>query len=145
MHNEDKIQEIAWRVRRRLENQLDWNENKRVFTNLCKSCSQELLQDLRESGIQAVLACGCYRLDPDDEDRIHKLSEMIGIDTFGDEAENEGEDQEEFLEDPKYLHFWVETADLVVDICCDQFHPGEEEKYRVVLTSRSDPTYGKVT
>lgn len=49
-----------------------------------------------------------------------------------------------FLDDGDYEgHTWLQVGNYIVDPTADQFHPGKEDKYRIIITDINNPRYTK--
>jgi hypothetical protein len=68
-----------------------------------------------------------------------------------DDFEPDGEmwdndDWEDFYEnfDNTWKHWWVEVGDKIVDVTADQFHPGDEDEYKVVIVNKTNKDYKRL-
>lgn len=100
--------------RRTIEKNYNWKRDKRCFQGTCQSVSRQLVEYLRNKGYK-VERVGGYYYPPE---RWFKLNNKP-------------------YEDGKWKHWWAEVSDKwIVDVTADQFHPDEEELYRVVVKDK---------
>lgn len=105
--------------RKKMEKYYDWKYDKSCFKNTCQSVSRELEDYLKKLGYNAKRVGGYYY--PSDE-WFEKYNEPY--------------------EDGRWKHWWVVVDNkYIVDVTADQFHPGEEREYRIVVTDKNDPNY----
>jgi hypothetical protein len=90
-----------------------------VFRGICQSSAKLLTEFLQQRGISGQRVGGYYC--GASEKFFKEMGEPIG--------------------DGKWKHWWVEVDGVIIDTTADQFHPGEEEEYRVVLTTSGDTNY----
>ena len=113
---EDTLAKLVWQFREEQEDWYEWLEDKSCFREQCLCLADLLAKFLREHGFPDAHRAGGY---------------------YG-----EGPEKGEYLQVGRHgLHWWVETQDKIIDITCDQFHPGEEDDWRVVITDLNDPEY----
>jgi len=131
--NEDKnlrsIKELAWEFRKEEESFEDWEENKSCFAGTCQDVTKRFVEFLHKNGYPSAKRISGYYSDYSD-DYEPNMSNWDSDDI---------EDWETGNFDAK--HWWVEIGDNIVDITADQFHPNEEDEYRVVITNKNDPAY----
>lgn len=120
-NNEDRLYTIASNFRSKIEKEYGWDEDKEVFKGTCQDITKELVGELQKQGFSAKRVGGYY----------HNISEdFIPI------TEEDYEFPIEY-----WKHWWVEVNNTIVDVTADQFHPSEENEYRIVITDVSDPDY----
>lgn len=132
-----RIKIIAKQVRNELETHYDWNADKGCFRNTCHDITKDLAEKLKEEGIYAYRTNGLY----------YGASDEFQPDT----SDWEDEDRDEYnnaTEDGRFSsmfgfnHWWVVAENKwIIDITADQFHPNEENEYRVVITTIDDSDY----
>ena len=108
------------KFRKEQENYYDWKFDKKCFQSTCQDISRDLASYLINLGYKAKRYGGYY--NPPEE-------------WFEQESEDYG--------NGKWKHWWVIVNNKwIVDVTVDQFHPGEEKEYRVVVTNKNDSNYG---
>lgn len=109
-----ELKKDAKEFRRTIEKQYNWKGDKRCFQGTCQSVSRQLADYLRNKGYEAERVGGYYY----PPERWFELNN-------------------EPYKDGKWKHWWVEVSDKwIVDVTADQFHPNEEELYRVVVKDK---------
>jgi hypothetical protein len=139
LHEEHKdikqqLQTIAEQFRAKIEKRYKWNENRRCFLNRCGNISKQLEKHLINLGFNAKADFGEYccanmQFVPD-----MSTWEQWDIDGYYNMrgADEDEEGNEIFDTQVCYAHWWVLVNDkYIVDVTPDQFHPGEEEKFRI--------------
>ena len=116
---DQSLEQIVSQFREEMEAKYDWKNTKGCFSGKCWKMTTPLVQRLNQAGISAREKEGMYYGASD---------EYVSI-----EPENYG--------DGEYPHWWVETDTNIIDVTADQFHPGREDQYRVVITDKRDPDY----
>ena len=129
------IKVIAKNIRKELEDFYDWESDKGCFKNTCHMVTDDLVKKLEDNKISAHKVNGLYfgaddNYEPDmsewdDEDRWNYTDVIEVGGMFG------------------FNHWWV-VADnkWIVDITADQFHPDEQDEYRIIITDINDYDYG---
>lgn len=111
------------------EKKSDWKNDKKCFKGACSYISKDLEKFLQALGYQAQRIQGYYRGASEDFEPVY-----------------DDDDDEPYRKYnlAKLPHWWVLVDNkYIVDVTADQFHPGEEDYYRVVVTSKSDSDYKK--
>jgi hypothetical protein len=132
----NKIKKIAKQIRKELETTNKWKNNKSCFYGRCHDISKYLSDELNKNSIYAYRVMGQYS----------GANELYKPD-MSDWTEQEKKDYEFYMTEinginPTYTHWWVVAEnEYIIDITCDQFHPGDEENYRIVITSIGDTNY----
>jgi len=122
-----RLVKLTTNFREELEQLLGWKTNKQVFNGQCFCFVQELLKYFKDEGIKNARAVrGTYK----DVDKGFIPSDLdVSLKNF--DASVSG-----------WVHWWVVVDNKwIVDITADQFHPGKEKDYRVIVTSVTDPNY----
>lgn len=133
--NQQDLDTIVMQFREELEENWDWSGDRGCFRGMCSSISGELVERLKENGIEAHRVNGRY-LDPS-EDYEPDMSQWDQEDIW------QYNEDIEYGEIPSANHWWVEANGKILDVTADQFHPGEEEYYRVVISPvESSMNYG---
>ena len=126
---------LASRFRIKHEKNDEWRENKSCFTGMCTTLSKMLAKHLTKNDFNAVPIFGDYFGAPDEYEPDDMPDDVL--------AGEENEDWNERIRVNAWPHWWVKVDDeWIVDISADQFHRGEEDEYRVVITNINDPDYG---
>ena len=124
------IYKIAFDIREKNERYLDWEDDKSSMMGQCLPISKELVQEYKKHNIDARCVIGYYWGASKD---YHPNMDMWDHDDF-EEWENREED--------KFAHHWVLVDNkYIVDITVDQFHPDEEDDYRVIITDKNNSNY----
>lgn len=109
----------------------DWEFNKECFKGTCQDITKYLVKFLEEHGYNAERIQGYYL--------------NVSDDFIPDTSEWDWKDKEDYINnghDNKWSHWWVLVDNTyIVDITSDQFHPGEENEYRVIITDKNDNNY----
>ncbi len=116
-----KLKTLVDKFRKEQEDYYDWKNDKECFKGMCQSVTKELVDYLNKNGFDARRVNGKY-YDYNDN-FIPNMSEWSE------------EDKEDWEKDPGMNHWWVEVGPYKIDITRDQFHPGEEIDYRVIIES----------
>lgn len=119
------IEAIAETVRAELE--VYFEGDLAELNNTCHTMSQRLFDALVEAGYTPSRVMGQYLGAADDFEP--------------DATEWAQDDVDNFDRDSGFNHWWVEVEGKIVDICADQFHPGDRAAYRMVVADVSDPDY----
>lgn len=130
-----QLEKDVWEFRKHEEQYQGWEEDKTAFKNTCTMYADELTNFLSEKGYNAVAVCGYYTNVQDEYEPDHwdwKVNQSI-IDKFQRTGKM-----------PNLTHCWVEVdGKFIVDITADQFHPGNEDEYRVVVVPKKGASYKK--
>jgi len=127
MESINKLNKIIEDFRKTLENDYDWQEDKMCMKGTCQSVTKELVDLLNKNGYNAKRVNGRYM--------------NISDDFEPDMSQWSDEDIEEWTPDMGMNHWWVEIGDKIVDVTADQFHPKEEDDYRIIITNKSNRDY----
>lgn len=130
-----RIKVIAKQLRNELEDSYDWNADRGCFKNTCHYITEDLVEKLIETGIKAYRVNGLYNGASDDYEPDISGWENEDIWAYNDAIESGN--------NFGFNHWWV-VADnkWIVDITADQFHPDEQDEYRIVITDINDYDYG---
>ena len=131
--NRQDLEMIVSQFRDELESEWDWEGDKGCFKGGCSTISSELVERLKENGIDALRVNGQY-LDPSED--YEPDMEM-----WDQEDIWQYEEDREYGEIPAANHWWVEANGKILDVTADQFHPGEEQDYRVVILPANHQSY----
>ena len=110
--------------RRKLEKECGWDNKKNCMKGRCYDVSLRLSRILQKQGFPARLASGYYSTGlpfPESWDK-KMITAWKKFSRCSDFGEN---------------HCWIEAEDILIDVTSDQFHPGEEDKYRVIIIKRN--------
>lgn len=129
LENNNPIKELAWKFRKHEEEMEDWSDNKLCFRGKCQDVTKRFVDFLHTNGYPQAKRTGGYYLGYSD-DYTPDMSEWDSEDI---------EDWENGNLDAK--HWWVVIGNIIVDITADQFHPNNEDDYRVVITNTNDQSY----
>lgn len=109
--------------RQKQEDYWDWEDDPTCFKGTCHHISADLASTLQKHGFQAEAYHGNY----------------YNIDDDFEPLESEGSGPYD-----SWRHWWVVVdKQWIVDVTSDQFHPGEEEDYRVVIVPVGHSDYSK--
>lgn len=123
------IEELAWEFRKHEEDENEWRDDKSCFKGTCQDITKRFVDFLHTNGYPQAKRVGGYYKDYSG-DYSPDMSDWDSDDI---------EDWENGKLDPK--HWWVVIGDDIIDITADQFHPNDEDNYRVVITNKNDPAY----
>lgn len=99
-----------------IEKQYGWKNDKTCFRGTCQHITTKLVDYLKDKGYEAKRVGGYY---------------YPPMKWF--------EKHNEPYEDGEWKHWWVEVSGKwIVDVTADQFHPGEEDLYRVVIKEKNE-------
>lgn len=130
--NKDKnlIYKIALEIREKNEKYFDWEDDKSSMEGQCLPISKELVQEYKKYNINARCVIGYY---------LGASKEYFpNMDMWDHEDFEEYENREE----DKFAHHWVLVNNkYIVDITVDQFHPNDEDNYRVIITDKNNSNY----
>lgn len=132
----DLAYNIAVKFRNEMEKKWKWKDDRGCFKGTCHSISEKLANLLNKNGIYAYREHGEYfgandKYYPDTSD-------------WNDDDKDEYYDTWEVTggEGMSYFHWWTVVENKwILDITADQFHPGEEKNYRVVMVNKGDKDY----
>ena len=115
------LEQVVWQFREEMESKMGWDSNQGCFTNQCHRMSRHLVKRLKEAGLDAREVEGTYYGASDEFVTAHEEHDQ----GYGE-----------------FFHWWVEADGKIIDVAADQFHPGREDAYRVVITDPGDEDYG---
>ena len=123
--------------RDKMEKDHEWGQYKDCFRGTCQSITKELSKYLEGLGYHPKRVQGYYvgagpEYFPDTSDW-----EMDDIEEFNDSWYANGE----IAEGLEFPHWWLEIGNFIIDLTEDQFHPGEEDDYRVGIYAKPDDDY----
>ncbi len=125
-----KLEKLVWDFRKKEEKTWEWKTDKQAMKGMCQDITRRLEKYLKKNGYKANRVPGYYKDVSDD---------------FEPEGENwDFDDWEDYREnfDNSWTHWWVLVNNrIIVDVTADQFHLGEEDEYRVVITRKGDRDY----
>ncbi len=131
--NRQDLEMVVSQFRDELESEWDWEGDRGCFRGMCSTVSGELVERLKENGINAFRVNGQY-LDPsEDYEPDMDMWDQDDIDQYYEDIE--------YGEIPAANHWWVEANGKILDVTADQFHPGEEQDYRVVILPANHYSY----
>lgn len=130
-----RIKVVARKIREELEDFYDWEADKGCFKNTCHMVTDDLVKELENNKIRAYKVNGLYKGASDDYEPDMSGWEHEDVWAYNDAIEARG--------NFGFNHWWV-VADnkWIVDITADQFHPDEQDEYRIVITDINDYDYG---
>ena len=123
--------------RKKEEENNEWVDDKTCFKGTCQDITKYLEKYLKELGYD-VYRTGGYYYDTDYE-------------YYPDMSDWDWEDKEKYLiyrekndgsaNGLPHKHWWVEINNYIIDLTEDQFHPGEEDKYRIGIYKKPNINY----
>ena len=134
--NRQDLEMIVSQFREELESYWEWEGDKGCFKGMCSTVSGELVERLKENGIDAFRVNGQY-LDPSEDYEPD-------MDAWDQDYIDKYYEDREYGDIPPANHWWVEADGKILDVTADQFHPGEEEDYRVVILPAGHYSYKAV-
>lgn len=128
-----KLEADSLKFREKMELEYDWADQMDCFKGQCNNVADEFNDYLTELGYKSEVVAGYYtdvsddyvpnHWDDDVNNNIYKYFNKYG-------------------RMPKLTHvFNIVNDKYIVDITADQFHPSQENDYRVVITSKKDKRY----
>lgn len=128
----DRLTKLVWDFRKEEEKYWDWEENKTCFKGTCQDTAPSLAKYLKSNGFNVEVIGGTYT---DVSDGFEPNMDNWDEDDIEDYRNNF---------DGTWKHWWVLVNDKwIVDTTSDQFHPEEEDEYRVIITDKNDSRYQK--
>ncbi len=113
-----KLEKDIWKFRKSQEKYWEWKSDKTCFKGMCQDVSRNLVTYLEELGYKAQRVSGYYEVPEEFCEKYH-------LD----------------FEDGKWKHFWVIVNNTILaDVTADQFHPGDENDYRVICDFENHST-----
>jgi len=119
--------------REKMEAEWDWENDKLCFSGQCSSVTRELVEHLKQNGIDAMRVNGEYMEPSEDYEPDMSGWDQEDIDQY--------EEDKEYGDIPPANHWWVEAQGKIIDLTAEQFHPDEEDDYRIVIVDTSDSGY----
>ncbi|MBN86879.1 MAG: hypothetical protein CL885_05080 [Dehalococcoidia bacterium] len=117
------LEQVVWQFRKEMESKMGWDSNQGCFANQCHRMTRPLVKRLKEAGFDAHEVEGTYYGASDEFVAAHE--------------EHDGGYGE-------FFHWWIELDGKIIDVTADQFHPGRESAYRVVIVDKWDTDdYGR--
>ncbi len=117
------LEQVVWQFRKEMESKMGWDSSQGCFTNQCHRMSRQLVKRLKEAGFDAREVEGTYYGASDEFVTAHEEHDQ----GYGE-----------------FFHWWVEADGKIIDVAADQFHPGRESDYRVVIIDKWDTDdYGR--
>ena len=111
-----QLEKDLWIFRKNEELYWDWISDKTCFKGLCQDVTRNLVEYLEKLGYQAKRVSGYYNA-PD----IFFEKYFLDIDNG------------------QWKHFWVIVNNtILVDTTADQFHPDEENDYRIICDFKNE-------
>ncbi len=141
MPNLERLRELVEDFRSYIEKNYDWKEHPGCFGGICGDISAELYAELIDAGFQAEWMHGGVT-------GAGFAYWLYGYVQWTDEQKEEFELDHlldyQSMESTMFTHWWIEVEigpqRYVVDVTFDQFRPGEEEQYRVILKPVEEAT-----
>lgn len=137
--NLDALKSKLETFRKNMEDENEWEDYKECFRGTCQDVTNQLVKYLKDEGYKATRTRGYYSDAGDEYYPDTSDWDFDDVEEFGDKYANNG-DSANGLEFP---HWWVEVDKYIVDLTEDQFHPGEEDEYRIGVYTKPDPSYNK--
>ena len=118
-----KLERLVESFRKQMEDDDFWEDDKTIFKGMCLCYSDLLVKYLKEHGYKNVYRVGGYYTDvSDDFDPDVSDWDLDELEYFWDNFDN------------TWKHWWVEVDNKwIVDVTADQFHPGEEDEYKIFI------------
>jgi hypothetical protein len=128
------LEQVVQQFREELEREWDWEGDRGCFKGMCSTISGELVERLKENGINASRVNGSYVEPSEDYEPDMSMWDQEDIDQYYEDKE--------YGDIPAVNHWWVEAQGKIIDVTADQFHPGEESDYRIVMVPSGHYNYG---
>ena len=133
LENKQDLNSTVLQFREELEKDWEWEGDRGCFRGMCSTISGELVERLKKNGIDAFRVNGQY-LEPSEEFEPD-------MDMWDQEDIDQYYEDKEYGDIPPANHWWVEADGKILDVTADQFHPDEEEDYRVVILPANHRSY----
>lgn len=126
--------------RKTMEDENEWIESKDCFNGTCQDVTNDLEKYLINLGYNAKRVRGYYNnanneFYPNTEDWDFDDQEK-----FSRQYHRNGDSSEGL----KFPHWWIEIGKYIIDLTEDQFHPGEEDEYRIGIYKRPNTNYKRI-
>ena len=135
LEQDQSLEQVVYQFRSELEKDWDWDGDRGCFRGQCSTVSGELVERLKDNGIDAMRVNGSYLEPSEDYEPDMGMWAQEDIDQYYEDKE--------YGDIPVANHWWVESQGKIIDVTADQFHPGEEQDYRVVIVSIGNANYGE--
>lgn len=127
--------------RKNIEKENNWRKNKICFQGTCQDITIELNKYLSDLGYKAKRVGGYYTNADDNYYPDTSNWDFDDIEEFDKKYNKNGESSNGL----KFKHWWLELNNkYIIDLTEDQFHPGEEDYYRIGIYTKPDSSYKKV-
>lgn len=127
--------------RSKMETDDEWSEYKECFKGTCQDNTNRLEKFLKDAGYDAVRTRGYYTNAGDDY-----YPDMEDWDLDDTEWFQKKHDKNDGSSNGlKFPHWWIEVfnSKYIIDLTEDQFHPGEEDDYRIGVYKKPVKYYKK--
>lgn len=133
----EKLKSDVSIFRKKLEDEYEWYDNKNCFKGSCHYVASDLVKYLTNLGYDAHRQRGYYKNASDDfypdtsewdlED-VMRLNRRI-------------ERNYDSANGVPFPHWWVIVNNYIIDVTEDQFHPNEEDEYRIGIYKKPNSYY----
>jgi hypothetical protein len=138
--NLDILKNYVEIFRKEQEEYYEWEEYKKCFKNTCQDITKDLEKYLKDLGYDADRVPGYYTNADDDFQPDMDDWDEYEIERFYRQYKKNYESSNGL----KFKHWWVEIGKYIIDVTEDQFHPSEEDEYRVSIYKRPNKNYKKL-
>lgn len=136
-----KLEQELNSFRTQLENDNEWIESKECFKGTCQNVTDDLEIYLKDLGYNAIRVRGYYKNANNEFYPNITNWDFKDQEIFSKQYYRNGET----CEGLKFPHWWIEIDNkYIVDLTEDQFHPGEEDEYRIGIYKKPDSNYKRI-
>ena len=129
----NNLEKDVTNFRTSLEKEYGYVDDNMCLKGTCHTVTEKLVKYLKDLNYKNVKRVPGHYTDVSDD--FEPDGEMWDNDDWQDFYDNF---------DNTWKHWWVEVGNKIVDVTAEQFHPGQEEEYKVVITNKSDKNYKKL-
>ncbi|MEO6304815.1 MAG: hypothetical protein ABIP51_16765 [Bacteroidia bacterium] len=134
------LQKQVMAFREGMEENNDWSSDKECFKGTCQDETKYLEKYLKEIGYNAIRTRGYYSGAGDDFWPNASEWDERDCNIFRKQHSNNNDSSNGL----KFPHWWVEIDNkIIIDVTEDQFHPGDENNYRVGIYKKPNSDYKK--
>ncbi len=138
-NNQQKLKELLEEFRKEIESEYDWNDDKTAFRGMCQYITKNLVDYSSKNNYQSDRIRGYYKgADPDYEPDMSDW-DLDDRTKFSTKWDRNGQSAEGL----PFPHWWVEIDKFIIDVTEDQFHPDEENEYRIGIYKKPNSLYRK--
>ena len=135
-----KLENELESFRKQMEDENEWTESKNCFMGTCQDVTRRLETYLKSLGYNAYRVQGYYKNAADDFYPDTSEWDYNDSEIFTKQYNRNGDSSHGL----KFPHWWIELDKYIIDLTEDQFHPGEEDEYRIGLYKKPNTNYKRI-